>query len=281
VANPKRDKGAVVDEVRQRLESADGVVVTEYRGLSVKAMSGLRRELRPIGGSYKVYKNTLVRRAASDLGLELDQLLVGPTALAFTDTTPNGEAGDVVAVAKVMRDFARTNPALVVKGGLLSGRVLDAGGVGALADVEPREVLLARLAGAFAAPMQQFAGLLQALPRNFAYGLKALLEQGGASGSSPAGTSDTSASDSGADAPSVPDADADTVPVSVLDADADADAVPVSVPDADADAVPVSVPDADTAIADAVGAVTAGAEALGDDTTSETTNETNTDAGES
>jgi large subunit ribosomal protein L10 len=263
VVNPKPDKGAVVDEVRQRLESADGVVVTEYRGLSVKAMSGLRRELRPIGGSYKVYKNTLVRRAASDLGLDLDQLLVGPTALAFTDTTPTGEAGDVVAVAKVMRDFARTNPALVVKGGLLSGRVLDAGGVGALADVEPREVLLARLAGAFAAPMQQFAGLLQALPRNFAYGLKALIEQGGAPGSSPAGASDTTASDSGADAPSV----------------SDADTVPASVPDADT--VPASVPDADTAIADAVGAVAAGAEALSDDTTSETTTETTTDAGES
>jgi large subunit ribosomal protein L10 len=181
VENPRPDKVAVVDEVRARLEAADGVVVTEYRGLTVKALSSLRRELRPVGGSYKVYKNTLVRRAADELGLELDDLLVGPTALAFTEPTPGGDAGDVVAVAKVMRDFARTNPNLVVKGGVLSGQVLDAAGVNALADVEPREVLLARFAGAMAAPMQQFAGLLQALPRNFAYGLKALIDQGGAS----------------------------------------------------------------------------------------------------
>lgn len=180
--NPRPAKVAVVTEVRERLEASDGVVVTEYLGLSVKALSTLRRELRPVGGSYTVYKNTLVRRAADDLGLELNELLIGPTALAFTETTPTGEPGDVVAVAKVVREFARANPALVVKGGLLSGKVLDAAGVEALADVEPREVLLARLAGAMAAPMQQFAGLLQALPRNFAYGLKALIDQGGAAG---------------------------------------------------------------------------------------------------
>ena len=81
-------------------------------------------------------------------------------------------------VAKALRDFARTNPALVVKGGVMDDRALSADDARALADVEPREVLLARLAGAFAAPMQQFAGLLQALPRNFAYGLQALIDQG-------------------------------------------------------------------------------------------------------
>lgn len=189
--NPRPDKVAVVDEVRGRLEAADGVVLTEYRGLTVKALSTLRRELRPVGGSYKVYKNTLVRRAAGELGLELDELLVGPTALAFTEPTPTGEAGDVVAVAKVMRDFARTNPNLVLKGGVLSGKVLDAAGVNALAEVQPREVLLARFAGAMAAPMQQFAGLLQALPRNFAYGLKALIDQGGAAAAPAAPAADT------------------------------------------------------------------------------------------
>jgi large subunit ribosomal protein L10 len=180
VEEPRAEKVAVVNEVRQRLEAARGVVVTEYRGLSTKALSSLRRELRPVGGSYKVYKNTLVRRAAGDAGLDLDPLLVGPTALAFAESTPTGEPGDVVAVAKVVRDFARANPHLVIKGGVLSGQVLDATSVGALADVEPREVLLARLAGALAAPVQGFAGLLQALPRNFAYGLKALIDQGGA-----------------------------------------------------------------------------------------------------
>jgi large subunit ribosomal protein L10 len=83
-------------------------------------------------------------------------------------------------VAKALRDFARTNPALVVKGGVMDDRSLTADDARALADVEPREVLLARFAGALAAPMQQFAGLLQALPRNFAYGLQALIDQGGA-----------------------------------------------------------------------------------------------------
>ncbi|HEX2039941.1 MAG TPA: 50S ribosomal protein L10 [Acidimicrobiales bacterium] len=82
-------------------------------------------------------------------------------------------------MAKALRDFARTNPNLVVKGGVLGTRILSAKDAGALADVPPREVLLARLAGGLAAPLQQFAGLLQALPRNFAYGLKALIDQGG------------------------------------------------------------------------------------------------------
>src|SRR5689334_18527407 len=135
-------------------------------------MSELRRALRTAGGEYKIYKNTLVRFAARDLGLEIDELLTGPTAIAFVD-------GDAAAVAKALRDSARTNPALVVKGGLLGTKALSAEDVRALADLPSRDVLLAQLAGAMAAPMQQFAGLLQALPRNFAYGLKALIDQQG------------------------------------------------------------------------------------------------------
>ena len=179
---PRPEKVAIVAEVRERLEQSSSVLVTEYRGLSVKAMADLRRSLRPAGGTYKVYKNTLVRRAASEAGLDLEEHLVGPTALAFTGTMPDGSPGDVVSVAKVLKEFARTNPALVVKGGLLDGTTLNADEVRRLADIEPREVLLAKLAGLMAAPMTQFAGLLQALPRNFAYGLKALIDQGGAAG---------------------------------------------------------------------------------------------------
>jgi large subunit ribosomal protein L10 len=173
--NPRPEKVAVVDEVREKLSSASAAILTEYRGLKVKDISALRRSLREVGGEYRVYKNTLVRFAARDLGLaELEALLEGPTAIAFVD-------GDAVAVAKALRDYARTNPNLVVKGGLLGESVLDAREAGALADLPSREVLLARIAGAFAAPMVQFAGLLQALPRNFAYGLKALIDkQGGA-----------------------------------------------------------------------------------------------------
>ena len=170
--NPRPEKVAVVEEVRARLDSADAALLTEYRGLNVSATAVLRRNLQAVGGDYKIYKNTLVRFAVRDLGLEIEDLLTGPTAIAFVN-------GDPVLVAKALRDFARTNPALIVKGGLLGNKTLSAEAVRALADVQPREVLLARLAGALAAPMQQFAGLLQALPRNFAYGLKALIDQGG------------------------------------------------------------------------------------------------------
>jgi large subunit ribosomal protein L10 len=173
--NPRPEKVAVVNEVRGHFNDSDAAILTEYRGLTVTEISNLRRALRPAGGEYKVYKNTLVRFAARDLGLDLDSMLEGPTAIAFVK-------GDAVTVAKALKDFARTNPKLVVKGGLLGEKVLDAKDTAALADVAPREVLLARLAGGIAAPMVQFAGLLQALPRNFAYGLKALIDQGGAPG---------------------------------------------------------------------------------------------------
>src|SRR5438105_4521220 len=170
--NPRPEKVAVVDEVREKLSNADAAVLTEYRGLNVPQMAALRESLRESGGELKVYKNTLVRFAARDLGLEIEDLLTGPTAIAFVE-------GDPVNVAKALRDFARTNPALVVKGGLLGTRSLTAAETTALADVEPREVLLAKLAGAMAAPMVQLAGLIQALPRNFAYGLQALIDQKG------------------------------------------------------------------------------------------------------
>src|SRR5690349_14482600 len=170
--NPRAEKVAVVNEVREKLSSAGAAVLTEYRGLNVAAISQLRRQLREAGGEYKIYKNTLVRFAARDLGLEIEELLTGPTAIAFVD-------GDAAAVAKALRDYARTNPSLIVKGGLLGTKALSADDVKALAELPSREVLLSQLAGAMAAPMQQFAGLLQALPRNFAYGLKALIDDRG------------------------------------------------------------------------------------------------------
>jgi len=180
VDNPRREKVAVVDEVKGRFADADAVLLTEYRGLDVAAMAELRRNLRAAGGEYKIYKNTLVRLAAKDAGLQIEELLVGPTALAFVH-------GDAVTVAKALRDFARSNPALMIKGGLLGNSLLGAGQVTALADIAPREELLARFAGGLAAPMRQLAGLLQALPRNLAYGLKALIDQGGAPGAPAAG----------------------------------------------------------------------------------------------
>ncbi|HEX6424918.1 MAG TPA: 50S ribosomal protein L10 [Acidimicrobiales bacterium] len=190
--NPRPEKVAVVNEVRERFTSANAALLTEYRGLDVTALGELRRALREAGGEYKVYKNTLVRFAAREAGLELDEMLTGPTAIAFVGEGPDGAPGDAVLVAKALRDFARTHPALVVKGGVMDDRSLSADDARALADVEPREVLLARLAGGLAAPMQQFAGLLEALPRNFAFGLAALIDKGGAQGTgAPPSDSDT------------------------------------------------------------------------------------------
>ena len=171
--NPRPEKVAVVDEVREKLADADAALLTEYRGLTVKQLAELRRQLRPAGAEYKIYKNTLVRFAAREVvDDQLDPLLTGPTAITFV-------RGDAAAVAKLLRDYARGHQALVVKGGLLGDKVVSAKDVEALADLPPRDVLLAQLAGAFQAPMVKLAGLLQALPRNFAYGLAALIDQRG------------------------------------------------------------------------------------------------------
>jgi len=177
--NPRPEKVAVVTEVRERFDNADAVLLTEYRGINVTELAALRRSLREAGGEYKVYKNTLVRFATRDLGFDLDEHLTGPTAIAFV---PAGGNGDPVTVAKALRDFAKGNPNLVVKGGVLGDKLLSAQDAQALADVAPREELLARFAGLLAAPMQRFAGLLQAVPRDFAYALSALIEKGGAPG---------------------------------------------------------------------------------------------------
>ena len=174
--NPRAEKVAVVNEVRDRLEAADGAVLTEYRGLTVAELAELRRELAAAGGDYKIYKNTLVRLAVADGSqASIRDFLTGPTAIAFVQ-------GDVSAVAKALRDFARDNPKLVIKGGVVGSGVLSASEINVLADLPPRDMLLAQFAGALAAPLRQLAGLVQALPRNLAYGISALIEQRQAGG---------------------------------------------------------------------------------------------------
>ena len=177
--DPRPEKVAVVDEVRERFAGSEAALLTEYRGIDVQDMQTLRRALRAAGGDYKIYKNTLVRFAVRELGLEIEDLLTGPTAIAFV---PSDGTGDPVTVAKALRDFGKGNPHLVIKGGVLGEDILSEADAKALADIAPREELLAKLAGLMAAPMQQFAGLLQAVPRDFAYGLRALIDQGGAPG---------------------------------------------------------------------------------------------------
>jgi large subunit ribosomal protein L10 len=169
--NPRPHKVAVVEEVTAKLGAADAAFVSEYRGLSVTALAQLRGALRPTGAEHKVYKNTLARFAVANVGIDgLADLLVGPSAITFV-------SGDPAAAAKALRDFAKTHPTCVIKGGALGTKVLSAADVAALADLPSREELLARLAGALQAPLVKTAGLLQALPRNVAYGLKALIDQ--------------------------------------------------------------------------------------------------------
>lgn len=161
------DKAAAVAQLQEEFSSSAAVVLTEYRGLTVKNLKDLRRSLGE-DASYAVAKNTLALIAAKQAGIDgLDDQLTGPTAFTFI-------RGDVAQVAKGLRDFAKANPLLVIKGGVLEGRVLDADQVKTLADLESREVLLSKLAGAmkaslskavgtFAAPLTQAAQLLGAL----------------------------------------------------------------------------------------------------------------------
>lgn len=170
-SEPRADKMAIVEEITAKLNNSVAVFVSEYRGLSVGQLANLRAPLRDAGAEHKVYKNTLARLAATNAGYEgLNEYLLGPTALTFV-------TGDSVAAAKALLDQSKANPLLVIKGGMLGNSPMSADDVKALASLPSREELLARLAGAFQAPLVKTAGLLQALPRNFAYGLSALIEK--------------------------------------------------------------------------------------------------------
>jgi large subunit ribosomal protein L10 len=149
------DKAAAVGELAEEFRSSNGAVLTEYRGLTVKQLQDLRRSLGE-NASYAVVKNTLAKIAAKDAGIEgFDELLTGPTAVAFI-------TGDVVEAAKGLRDFAKAHPALVIKGGVLDGKALEPAEIAKLADLESREVLLGKLAGAMLASLSQAVYLLNA-----------------------------------------------------------------------------------------------------------------------
>src|SRR5579862_6615874 len=166
---PNAEKVAEVAELTERFQNSSGAVLTEYRGLTVAQIGELRRSLGD-HASFSVVKNTLTKRAATDAGMtELNDLLSGPSAIAFV-------TGDVVEAAKGLRDFAKTYPLLVIKGGVLDGKALKPGEITTLADLEPREVLLAKLAGAMKASLAGAAGTFAALPQQMAR-LLAALEQ--------------------------------------------------------------------------------------------------------
>ena len=149
------EKAAAIADIVESFNGAAGAVLTEYRGLTVKQLQELRRSLGE-NANYAVVKNTLAKLAANEVGIDgFDDLLTGPTAIAFIE-------GDVVEAAKGLRDFAKANPALVIKGGVLDGNILDASEIGKLADLESREVLLGKMAGAMLASLSQAVYLLNA-----------------------------------------------------------------------------------------------------------------------
>lgn len=168
---PRADKVAVVTEIVGKIRDSQAVFVSEYRGLSVGQLAEVRNALRPSDAEHVVYKNTLARLAVREVGVDgLEEFLSGPTALTFVK-------GDVAGAAKALRESSKALPALVVKGGVLGDAPLSESDVLALADLPSRDELLAMFAGALQAPLVKTAGLLQALPRNFAYGLNALIEK--------------------------------------------------------------------------------------------------------
>ncbi len=211
---PNAEKSGAVAELTAHFENASAAVITEYRGLTVKQVTQLRRALGR-ETTYAVVKNTLTKRAAAQAGVPIDDaLLTGPTAIAFVK-------GDPVEAAKGLRDFARTNPLLVIKGGVLDGKALSKAEVEQIADLESREVLLARLAGALKALPTRAAGLFQAPLSQLARLAKALEEK------KPAG--DAPAPEAAAEVPADTDTDTDTD----TDADTDADTDPAADTDID------------------------------------------------
>ncbi|TCP53181.1 LSU ribosomal protein L10P [Tamaricihabitans halophyticus] len=173
----KPDKVAAVAEIADRFRNSSAAVVTEYSGLSVSQLTNLRRALGT-GASYRVAKNTLVLRAAAEAGVEgLDEFFAGPTAIAFVDDEP-------VDTAKVLRDFAKDNKGLVIKGGYMDGRPISVDEVTKLADLESREVLLSKLAGAMKGNLTKAAGLFNAPASQVARLAAALQEKKSAAGES-------------------------------------------------------------------------------------------------
>ena len=191
------DKAADVAELVESFQDSAGAVLTEYRGLTVKQLQDLRRALGE-NANYAVVKNTLTKIAAHEAGVEgFDDLLVGPTAIAFIN-------GDVVEAAKGLRDFARANPSLVIKGGVLDGKSLDAAEIAKMADLESREVLLAKLAGGMLASLSQAVYLLNApiaQAARLAGALQAKAEQDPSILQGGAGESATASDDAPAEAP--------------------------------------------------------------------------------
>jgi len=199
-------KEAKVAELTERFQNSSGAVLTEYRGLTVAQVKELRQTLGE-DATFSVVKNTLTKIAAKDAGVadDFSELLVGPSAIAFV-------GGDVVQAAKGLREFSKANPLLVIKGGVLDGKAISPADIERLADLEPREVLLAKLAGDMKASMAKAAAVFNALPVQMAQLAEALRAKLEAEGGAAAPAADAAA----------PDGAEDSAPAETPDATADA-----------------------------------------------------------
>ena len=202
---PRPEKVAVVTEVKERMSEAEAVILTEYRGLSVKELQSLRASLTEAGAVYKVYKNTLVRRAADELDWDLAELLVGPTAMAFVAT-------DVGSAAKALTDFAKTQPLLVLKGGVMGGDVLDAGAVKELADLPTGPEIYSKLAGGIAGTARGLAAGIHGTHRSLAYVLQAAIDGGAFADADASAASEPVADEAPADEAPADEAPAESTP---------------------------------------------------------------------
>ncbi|MCE5190833.1 MAG: 50S ribosomal protein L10 [Actinomycetia bacterium] len=172
---PTVDKKAIVAEIKERFAASAGVIVADYRGLSVKEMRTLRTNVRSVGGEVKIYKNTLAELAIRELAMpSMDALLTGPTAIIFLE-------GDPVAPAKAVMDFAKEHKLLEVKGGFIEHAVVNAESVKAIASLPAREVLIAKLLGTLQAPASGFVRVLNGPAAAFARALRAVADQKAAS----------------------------------------------------------------------------------------------------
>ncbi len=168
---PHPAKAEVVEEVSALISQSKGVVFTEYRGLNMKDLTALRRQLAAVNTEYKVVKNTLYKRAAKPhMDIDFGNILEGPTAYAFLH-------GDEAAGAKALTDFAKTNKALVIKGAVISGRLYDAAAVAELAKLPSRDVLVAQVVGGIQAPISGFVNTLQGILRDFVYTVQAVADK--------------------------------------------------------------------------------------------------------
>lgn len=164
-------KKQIVQEIKEKIDKATSIVLVDYRGLDVEAVTDLRNKYREADVEYKVYKNTLMRFAFKDCGLEdFNKFLVGPSAVAFSYE-------DAVVPAKISNEFAKKHKELEIKAGIVDGKVVDVEGVKALADLPSREVLIAQVLGGLNAPISGFANVLQGTLKSLLYALNAVKDK--------------------------------------------------------------------------------------------------------